>query len=215
MAKKIWTEEKLKEGFNRFLEEKGHFPTAPEIDAYPFLPSSRSIQRSNGGLVNLRKLFGFEVSDYSRGGYRSKLAGIYNIEGRVSEEEVGKYLGNRYGEICVHEEKRYGDGKNTMDFFVYAKENFGVDVFKTSSYQNLAKNINIKLGKYNDFPYKLYFVVIGKDFDQGKIDAMMIHKKDKPMLNNMKCLTFQMFMNECKSIEPLNMDIQYTKVDEY
>jgi len=28
----------------------------------------------------------------------------------------------------VHEEKRYGDGRNRVDFFVYAKENFGGNI---------------------------------------------------------------------------------------
>ncbi|MES2971937.1 MAG: hypothetical protein V4702_06475 [Patescibacteria group bacterium] len=48
--KGIWTIEEIKAGFEAFVKDYGRYPTALEIDAYEFLPSSRSLQRSYGGL---------------------------------------------------------------------------------------------------------------------------------------------------------------------
>lgn len=210
--KRVWNLEKIKVGFSKFYEKHRRYPTAIEIDNFPDLPSSRNIQRYWGGLTNLRKLLQLEITDYSKGSYRSKWAGVYTSEAINSEKEVRKYLENRYYELCVHEEKRYGDGKNAMDFFIYAEENFGVDVFKTSNYHNLAKNINIKLDKYKDFPYKLFFVVIGDIFEQTKIDNLMSNKKDKPLLDNMTCITMKNFVLECEKIKPLDINFEYQKI---
>lgn len=214
VSKRVWTLDKMREGFENFFKEYGHYPTSPEIDKFPGLPSSRNIQRYYGGLPNLRKLLELEVTDYSLGGYRKKWAKIYTKEAVASEKEVRKFLDERYGEICIHEEKRYGDGKSAMDFFIYAKVNFGIDVFKTSSYKNLAKNVNIKLHKYKDFPFFLYFVVVGKQFRQEKIDILM-KKKDKPLSENMKCVTFSQFKNECLHFKPLKINIKYNKIHIY
>jgi len=207
---KIWSFEKVKSGFDEFFKQYGRYPTALEIDIYPKLPSSRNIQRYFGGLVNLRKKFGYEITSYAKGEFRSKTAGIYNVESRVSESDVRNYLDKRFGEICVHEERKYGEGGNTLDFYVYAKENFGVDVFKTHNYHNLAGNINIKFNKYQDFTQKLYFVLVGGDFEQTKIDNLMKNKKN-PLPGNMRCLIFQEFIRECERNEPIHIDVSYQK----
>lgn len=40
MKKIIWTEEKIKIGFERFFQEYGRLPRSHEIDRSPFLPSN-------------------------------------------------------------------------------------------------------------------------------------------------------------------------------
>jgi hypothetical protein len=202
----------LREGFKRFNDEHGHYPTADEIDSCLYLPSARQIQRKFGGLKKLRNVFGLNDLDYRTGSRRQVTINKFLRLAITSEKATKEFLDNRYGEICVHEEKKYGEGRNRVDFFVYAKENFAVEVFNTYSIRNLAKNLNIKLHKFSDFPFRLYFVVTGGDFSQGLIDALISNKKNLPLLPNMKCLTVEEFEKECMcNLSPLSMRTRYAK----
>lgn len=209
-----WTLQNVKNGFARFYKENTHFPSAPEIDNYAYLPSSRQIQRKFGGLIKFRTEFGLtgDEVDKSRGGARRNSASATNIASLSSERTVLNFLNSVYGEICVHEQKKYGEGKNTVDFFVYGKLcNFGVEVFNTYTLRNISINLNIKLPKYYDFPYRLCFVVTGGDFKQDHIDRL-ISKKHIPLLTNMSCMIYDKFKNECiKITPPLEINTVYNK----
>ncbi|MBN2462436.1 MAG: hypothetical protein JXB43_02415, partial [Dehalococcoidia bacterium] len=192
------TLDNLRNGLERFNKEQGHYPAAEEIDACPYLPSARQIQRKLGGLKKLRSVLGLNDLDYRTGSRRQVTINEFLQLAVASEKATKEFLDKRYGEICVHEEKKYGEGgSNRVDFFVYAKENFAVEVFNTYSIRNLAKNLNIKLHKFSDFPFRLYFVVTGGDFSQVLIDALISNKKNLPLLPNMKCLTVEEFKKEC------------------
>jgi hypothetical protein len=163
-----WNKERLKAGFERFLEEKGHLPTAPEIDSCPYLPSARQIQRAFGGLRALRQELGYEHIDFGRGEFRSKFAGLNMIRGVAAEKELERALVEFFGEPFVHIEKRYGQESNRVDFFVYAHEsNFGVDVFYSVTARDIQKNLNLKVDKYAGFypQTPLYFVLANPDVD--------------------------------------------------
>lgn len=72
---KGWTSEQLKIGFLKFYELHGHYPTSHEVDAFEFLPSSRSMQRRFGGLVEVRKALELKSSpDFRTGTYSSERA---------------------------------------------------------------------------------------------------------------------------------------------
>lgn len=51
----IWTKQDILIGLKYFYELYNRYPTSREIDAFEYLPSSRSIQRQFGGLISLRK----------------------------------------------------------------------------------------------------------------------------------------------------------------
>ncbi len=207
-----FTLDNVKSGIERFNKEHGHYPAAEEIDNCPYLPSARWIQYKFGGLKKLRAIFGLNDLDYRKGSRRVSKINEFLRLSLTSEKDTKEFLDKRYGEICVHEEKKYGDGRNRVDFFVYAKENFAVEVFNTYSIRNLAKNLNIKLHKFSDFPFKLYFVVTGGDFLQRDIDALMTNKKNLPLLPNMKCLVSDEFRKECLyKLPPLSMRTRYTR----
>ncbi len=203
---------KLREGLRRFNKEHGHHPTADEIDSCPYLPSARQIQRKFGGLKKLRNVLGLKDLDYRTGFHRQVTISKFLQLSITSEKETKEFLDKRYGEICVHEEKKYGEERNRVDFFVYAKQNFAVEVFNTYSIRNLSKNLNIKLHRFSDFPFKLYFVVTGGQFSQRFIDALISNKKNLPLLPNMKCLTVEEFKKEClHNLPPLSIRTRYTK----
>ena len=206
------TLDNIKEGLERFNREHGHYPSADEIDRCRYLPSSRQIQKKLGGLRRVREFIGLHDHDYRRGGRRQVAIDKFLKLSTTSEKETKEFLDERYGEICVHEEKKYGDGRNRVDFFVYAKENFAVEVFNTYSLRNLSKNLNIKLHKFNDFPFKLYFVITGGDFSQRSIDALISRKENLPLPANMKCLTIEEFKKEClDKLVPLSIRTRYRR----
>lgn len=205
MNKRRGTLDAIRAGLVRFHREHGHYPTGPEIDECPYLCSSRYIERKYGGLRRLREVLGFEVVDYGKGRHRQGIASRSNRLSIDTENEMRELLVGRYGEICVHEEKKYGSSKQRVDFFVYAKENFAVDVFNTYTVRNLGKNVNIKLHKYRDFPYKLYLVLTGGSIPQERIDVLVSCKKRLPLPPNMNCLTIEEFKKEClRNLPPLS-----------
>jgi len=182
---KPWSKENLLDGFNKFFEENGRYPTAPEIDLYEYLPSSRQIQRMYGGLKNLRKNLGLEICDYGRGANRSKIAFEGNKRGGDGERDMEQILTAHFGEHFVHAEKtlyKYikptanlrRDSKCRVDFLVYAKElTFAVDVFYTSTLRNLIGNVNVKSKKYNEITLDIYLVNLNEN---EKITAESIRR---------------------------------------
>jgi hypothetical protein len=197
----------LKEGFKRFFDEHGHYPSSNEVDACPYLCTSKQIQRKFGGIYKLRELLDIKDSDYAHGEHRKKIGESINKLAISSELQVAEFLNNKFGVICVHEEKKYGTGRNRVDFFVYAKPNFAVEVFNTYTIRNLAINLNMKLHKFRDFTDILYFVVTGAEFRQSEIDKLILRKNKVYLMPNMKCVTFNKFKEECKSISPLKVEM--------
>lgn len=200
---KGWKIEDVKEGFERFAKKYGHYPTAREIDNFPLLPTCRSLQRSFGGLIKTRQAIGLSVLDYTTGKYGSDRSRRTNKEAILSEKEVEKYLVSRFGEVCVHDQKQYGD-KNRVDFFVYAKTNFGVDVFKTEDALNLINIVNLKMKKYLSFTEQMYFVLYGSHLSQKTIDSYISRKKES-LPKNIKVLTFDNFVGVCRNVLPLKV----------
>jgi hypothetical protein len=180
MNHKIWTAEKIKEGFDRFLAETGRLPTAIEVDSLEYLPNRKFIERNFGGIEKLRGQLGYVDTHLGKGKFRSKIALKVGAKGRVEELKIEKLLRDKFGEVFVHTEKIFDDTKNRVDFYVYSPSgNFGVDVFYTETIQNLSGNINIKLNKYGSFKDKLYFVVAGDSISQKDVDKYVLDKTKK------------------------------------
>jgi len=203
MKQPIWTIPLLKAGFERFFEENGHYPTALEIDSCPFLCTSRLIQLKFGGLLEARRSLELKETNYAVGEHRKKAWSDAGSLSLISEKEIDKILVDRYGEVCVHEEKKYGNGRNRVDFFVYAQENFAVEVFNTYTMHGIIGNLNSKLRKYFDFPYKIYFVITGGKISQTQIDKVVSRKSKFVLKQNMRCVCSDTFEECIKDIKPL------------
>lgn len=50
-----WTDELIKSGIDKFIEENGKMPTAADFDTTPYLPSARQVQRLHGGLAKIKR----------------------------------------------------------------------------------------------------------------------------------------------------------------
>ena len=200
----IWTLEKLDKGLKTFVGEYGRYPTSDEVDTFPHLPSSRSIQRRFGGLVSLRKQLGIsEEHDLRQGMYSSQRAIKINKRSHKTEAIVYKYLVEKFGKHFVHREYFFTDDKRTRaDFFVYDnKTNFCVDVFFPSTKRNLTGCLNSKLDKYRSVQmnqYPVIFLQMNEGFSQIDLDKL-IKRKEKPLQQDqylMSLDTFKEFCNE-------------------
>ncbi len=181
IGQRVWTKDQIKAGFLSFYALHGRYPTSHEIDAYPHLPSARSLQRSFGGLVAVRKeLFPQEISNYTLGTHRSAVAKKTFHQGRDYEIAFYKYLTGVFQDIAVHEHKVIRPGNVSCDFYVYLNENEGIviDIFYADSIINLINVVNIKLRRYALISPPTYLVVVGNEaITQSEIDKKMSNRK--------------------------------------
>ena len=160
----VWSNDELLAGLNHFKELHGHYPSSHEVDDFPYLPSARSIQRTHGGLVGLRReLLPLENGNLTKGKYRSAVAKNMNKNGRDYETKFYGELVKHFEEISIHEHKVMRPGGVSCDFFIYLAEDDGVvvDIFYANSIKNLINVINIKLKRYVLINKKTYLVVVG------------------------------------------------------
>lgn len=185
-GKKIYTLEEIKEGFEKYFIEHGYYPSATEIDLCPYLPSARTIQRSWGGLSNLRRVLQYKETDYREGSRRSNTAIKVNQLAFETENKLESYLVEVFGEVFVHSQKRIDH--NHVDFFIYTPDKkIAIDVFTYVDLFSYAKNINNKMRTYNNFPHEIIFVPVGNLLTQTEIESRLLRKKVK-LPNNMKVL---------------------------
>lgn len=213
-----WTKEKIQEGFDKFFTENGRYPTALEIDAYGFLPSSRQIQRAFGGLVKLRQDLGLEITNFGIGNERSKIATIVNHRGRNLEKKVEQVLIEHFGEHFVHIEKPlnkyYIGGANSdqnnkfrADFFVYAKNyQFCIDVFYASNWYNFVNIMNIKKPNYTGLKIDVYLVNMNDGLQlTGERIATYKKKRLTQLEPNIRIMNQDIFINFIKTLKPLEI----------
>ncbi len=201
----IWNKQNILEGFKKFFNENERYPTALEIDSCSYLPSSRQIQRSFGGLINLRKELGLEITNYSVGLSRINIATEINARSRKTEREMEEILIKHFGEHFVHVEKhlyKFYDPTQTdikkyktrSDFFIYAKHyQFCIDIFYASNMRLLTSIINLV-----------------NTNEQSNITKESIEKYTNGMFNkldsNVKILNKSDFLKLLNDIQPLKLD---------
>ncbi len=200
---RIWKLEDIKLGIDRFYQENGRFPTVSDLDNIDYLPSSRWIQMKFGGMVKVRKDLGYTDIHLGTGKYRSAIARQINETGLGFEHEIEKVLVDKFGEQFVHVQKRIGNARERIDFYVYSSNgNFGVDVTSvTGHFRNVQTNTNVKVAKYKNLNLKLFIVVDG-DFQQDRIDDWLL-RRIKPLPTDWRILTKSSFVSEINKFKPL------------
>lgn len=204
---KLWKLEDLKVGLDRFYKENGRFPTVSDLDNINYLPSSRWIQLKFGGMVKVRKDLGYSDAHLGIGKYRTQIALQVNKSGLAFEHEIQRYLVNKFGEPFVHVQKRIGNNRDRIDFYVYSADgNFGVDVTNvTGHFRNVQTNTNVKITKYKNLSLKL-FVVVNGIFQQDRINSWLL-RRIKPVPNGWRILTKDNFMLEINKFRPLSIGL--------
>ena len=192
----LWSKDQLRAGFAHFKDLNGRYPTSHEIDAFPYLPSARSIQRTYGGLVALRtELFSEDIANYTLGEYRSKVAKKTFHSGRDYEVAFYDYLITQFQEIAVHEHKSIRPGNVNSDFYIYMDQVSGivVDIFYAESIINLVNVVNIKLKRYVLITPVTYLVVVGNpSLTQASIDEKVANRR-LPLPNHIRIVSEEHF----------------------
>ena len=207
---KPWTLEELKVGLQHFYKEYSHYPSSSEVDRYGYLPSARSIERSFGGLVKLRKKFGLGDVDLRTGEHSSQRARTINRRAHLVEREVYDFLTNRFGKEFVHREYFFTDDHRTRaDFFVYeGSEGFCVDVFYPNSLRNLTGCLNLKLNKYKGaetlLPYPVIFLQMNRELSQDALDRLL-ERKEKRLSVGQYLMGWENFEEFCMKRDPLKV----------
>lgn len=212
--KTIWTEEQVRVGFERFFQKQGRLPTAPEIDKISYLPASRTIQRRFGGLEKIRKKLGYAETKFGlhfgKGRYRSTTVVGLNKAALAAERRVERLLIKKFGEPFVHVEKRVGEGKNRVDFFVYSESvHFGIEVIYPGSFENLQKNINLKIDRYTKIHFFVIFLVANKNYSQKRINKWLANKK-KSLPKKCRVYSLEVFKKWIKNLKPFPNPLQKT-----
>ena len=205
---KNWTKEKIRNGFDRFIKEHGRLPKSVEVDQSNYLPSSRWIQLTFGGLEHLRTELGYSDSHFGKGLFRSAIANLVNKRGRDTGRHLETVLKQKFGEVFVHTEKIFDDSKNRVDFYVYSPDgNFGIDVFYPDTLKTMQSNVNIKMKKYVNFYDPLFFVVANEKFTQEELDRYSKFKTN-PLPKSACIITMKKLLttldNRCSYPNPLH-----------
>jgi hypothetical protein len=207
-----WSREKIKEGFELFIKENGRLPTHYEIDDSPLLPSSRQIQRRYGGLSKLRVELGYGDIHLGKGIYRVNIQKTIGNRGGNAEDKLEQMLVEKFGELFVQSEKRFGVNRYRVDFLVYAKDAvLGIDVFATDDRRNIQKNIAIKIPKYRSFPANipLLFLVWSDKFTEEEIDKSVQYMTALGDVPNLKIVGLEGLLERLNKLEPLIPPINY------
>ncbi|OGZ08094.1 MAG: hypothetical protein A3D65_06280 [Candidatus Lloydbacteria bacterium RIFCSPHIGHO2_02_FULL_50_13] len=208
-----WTLEEIDAGLKEYFKEHGNYPTAHEVDDYEYLPSARSIERSFGGLVNVRKKLKLGTeSDFRTGAHSTKRAHTINQRAHKMEQKVYEFLVKRFGIEFVHREYFFTDDHRTRaDFFVYdSGKGFCVDVFYPNSRRNMLGCINLKLSKYAGIEHAAYPVIylqMNEDISEETIARTMANKK-RPLPKGQRVMGWQTFQEFCNSRGALKVTIR-------
>ncbi len=199
-----WKLEELKAGLEDFNTTHGHYPTAPEIDVHPYLPSARTIERKFGGVIGLRKALGLDTqTDLREGAHSSKRASTINVQAREVKKEVLTYLSKYFVRHSVQPGYSFFDDKRSrVDFFVQDDSGgFCVDVLYPSDKRNLIGCLNSKLMKYQGLQmnqYTVIFLQMNKQLDQNILDSVIKNKKKK-LLTGQYLFSWDSFTEFCNN----------------
>ena len=197
--KGLWSIDQIRAGFVKFYEEHNRYPTALEIDSYEFLPSSRSLQRSYGGLVSIRqKLFPGEILNFTTGEYRSKVASSTFRRAQDYEELFYNKLCGHFDPIAIHEHKVIRPGRVTSDFYIYTNETSGIclDLFYAKDMFSVAGVINNKVRRYSVLDCLVVFVLLHDgSLSQALLEACIANRRAE-LPDHIKAVTEESFWQD-------------------
>jgi len=198
--RKLWTQEHIKKGFEKFITANGHLPTASEVDTFEHLPSSRYIQKRFGGLEKLRFELGYTDVHLGKGEFRRSIATEAGERSKMIIEDLQTRLYAQFGADNVDAEKTFL-GKYRVNFYIHTpKGNFAIDIFYADTMRTLQSSVNIKMKKYINFPDPLYLVVANELLTQRELNAYTQRKKN-PFPSCVKLLALKTFTKNLRSLK--------------
>lgn len=190
-----------------FHASHGHYPSSQEIDTCPEMVTTRTIQRRLGGLMELRKRLGHEITNYSAGETRSKTASLFIARSLDEEYELLRWLIGKFGNkpnIASQDPYNEFETKYRSDYGVYHKTgHFFVDIFSAKDVISMAGSINSKQRKIEKSKTSdiIYLVSTNPNITQDQIDTLVKNKKN-PLPKNVIAITLDGFKSECEKYIP-------------
>jgi hypothetical protein len=169
---KKYTIEHIIKTLQDLSKDLGREPTWQEIQGHKDLPTTRTLQRSYGGLQGLRKLAGFKHIDHTRGALRKNELNRFLSHSLDAEKKLIDVLRDKHGFESVHEQFPFGDNRRyRADCAVFNKKVKHVDIydiFNPKDKYSLGGCLRVKYKKYkniqldqvflSDWTYTVYFV---------------------------------------------------------
>lgn len=200
-----WDLQRIREGFERYKAEFGHYPSAQEIDAYEHLPTTRTIQRYGlKGLAATRQALGLAVTDHRHGSQRSHALKEILERGLRVEHDLGARLVEKFGEHFVHAQRPSGPGRRRTDFHVYALDyEFDVDVFYPKDYFSFVRCMNIKLKGLPAAKYDEFMVVANESISQELVNEFVSRRRNQlpATIRPVACETFWRIAAELRPLK--------------
>ena len=195
--------ENLKSGFEKYFLENGHYPSVAEVDACAYLPSSRQIQRIfKGGVKELRKILGIELTDLRTGMQRSRKVKEIGERGIRHEIIVQKILISKFGEMYVHEQKPFADYSGRFDFVVYCKQmKFGIDVFFANDKRSFTGCLNNKIRVYKNSPFLILLVHVNDKLSNEFDITNFIANKKNTLPSHIRLIDLEGLKEYIKTLE--------------
>lgn len=193
--------------FEKFKTENGHYPSAPEIDITPYLPTSRTIQRRfPGGLRELRKEIGLngDEIDYRTGELRSSLCSKLNEQSIASEDDLYYLLSKKFGPEKIHRQEPYTDKIKNLtrsDMGIYINNrHFYIDIFVPYNSKSLYGCVGAKLRKFKKYDIKpdVYLVIGNKEMNETWINhynQFNIKRLIERLPSHIKLITYEKLMD--------------------
>lgn len=203
------TIEDLRTRFEEFKKQHGHYPNGSEITKSPIFPINvKTIDRNFGGLKNLRKLLGLEITDQRKGKIRSATL-IKIIEKNYHDScAVHSLLVSLYGMPFVHQESPCAIGSKTRtDFRVFYEndQTFSVDIFNAKDKESLIGCVNWKIKKYEKLENrieKVYLVSMNKDLNNDLLQNYIRNRKTPPP-SNIEIVSLDKFTEILATYKPI------------
>jgi len=184
----------LKQEFENFKIKNGNYPATLDITTQNgFSFSAKTIQRRMGGIVNIRKNFGLEITDFTKGSIRADKALASNNKSFIEQEKIYKKLRLIFGEYYIHQQSPYGDfGRQRSDFKIHHKQgHLYIDIFYANRYESMVGCINAKLKKFNpDIIWGDIILVNTNKLFNDRIPKL-IEQRKTPLPKNIKVMSEQ------------------------
>jgi len=155
---------------------------------------------------------GYGDIHFGKGSLKAERTKLTGRRGGNAEDSLDQILTDKFGELYVHSEKRFGENRNRIDFIIYAKSSLvGIDVFATDEKRAIIKNVAIKIPKYATFPtdVPLFFLVWSDELSQTDINDAVKNMSALSKLPGLRIVSLDTLLEYLSDFEPLDLPIGY------
>ena len=188
-----------------FHLEHGRWPEYKDFHSGNGLPRTRTLERSYGGLVSLRKQLGIHA-DMRTGEARSLSVMNFNERGRIAEDGVYQMLLGHFQEPFIHSQYPISNKtKHRADWCIFygSGKKVIIDAFWPVDMRSFVGCLNSKIRKHKHYDEKsvpVIFLHMNKEMNDHDVNDFVDRKKIKLASNQsvMSICEFEEFIKTIK-----------------